>query len=83
MVNCSDPVGSPQPSSMIPLQLSSTALKQSSGPVGVHASTSVTPGEATRFVAWIAAGDARGAAGGAQAASAIATPRSVLNAGRG
>src|SRR5690348_156458 len=35
---------------MTPLQLSSTALKQSSGPVGVQAITSSTPGDAVMCV---------------------------------
>ena len=47
----STPVPTPQPSSITPLQLSSIALKQSSGPVGVHACTSVVPCGGVRFVA--------------------------------
>src|ERR1700734_800964 len=51
MANCRSPVSTPHPSSMTPLQLSSMALKHSSGPVGVHACTSVVPGGGARFVA--------------------------------
>src|ERR1700722_4173106 len=49
IVNCKRPVCSPHPSSMTPLQLSSIALKQSSGPVGVHAGTSDPPSGPATF----------------------------------
>src|ERR1700722_17730694 len=69
IVNCKRPVCSPQPSSMTPLQLSSIALKQSSGPVGVHACASDTPAGPARFDAvtsvaggWAPGGGARGGA---------------------
>src|SRR5579863_10538779 len=66
--NWSGPVRDPHPSSMTPLQLSSTALKHRSGPVGVHASTSVDPGGALRFLAsTCAAGGALAGAAGVQA----------------
>ena len=50
-MNCRTPVPTPQPSSMTPLQLSSFALKQSSGPVGVHAAVTTTPSDVTTFFA--------------------------------
>ena len=61
---------------MTPLQLSSIALKQSSGPDGVHACTSVTPGETARLRVWtFASGAFAGTAGPQESKRTARAPR--------